>query len=208
MSNLSETPNLDDGVEEAPTQDAAGDPVPEAQRSSELIRPVETLKDFQDLEVHGTKSSLEKAQAEELANLRRRASELEISYQSAIRERELAKALAGRPLVPGAIAQLIKLWNSDLDVFEESGMHKVASRDGRPVSEAVADWLAQPEYAHFCRPTSRGGTSTPGTNRSLSDASVPSRPLSLGEAVLQRWRDTSASRPESASLPNGFGRTR
>src|SRR4051812_2133076 len=39
-----------------------------------------------------------------------RAAEIERLYRAAIRDRELATALAGRPLVPGAAGQLLKLW--------------------------------------------------------------------------------------------------
>ena len=78
--------------------------------------------------------------------------------QGRVRDRELATALAGKPLVAGAAAQLIRLWRDDFDVYEEDGRYKVAARDGRTVARSVADWLASPEYSHFCLPSSRGGT--------------------------------------------------
>ncbi|MEO6808393.1 MAG: hypothetical protein ABI353_04705, partial [Isosphaeraceae bacterium] len=84
----------------------------------------------------------------------------ERAFKETLRERELAKALAGRPLVPGGAEQLIKLWRDDFDVIEEGGEFKVSGRDGRRVSEAVAERLSSPEYAHFCPPTSRGGTAS------------------------------------------------
>lgn len=142
----------------------------------------------------------------EMAELRRKTSELESSYRQALGERDLAKELAGRPLVPGASSQLIKLWSENLVVSEEGGVYQVSSRDGRTVSEAVADWLSQPEYAHFCRPESKGGTSPPGVNRSALEAPTSSRPLNLGEEVLLRWRDSMASRTATSFLPAGISR--
>jgi hypothetical protein len=92
--------------------------------------------------------------AEELAARESRFAEMERACKAAVREREIATALAGRPLVSGAAAQLLKLWSDELDVYEEDGTYKVAARDGRPVSQAVGEWLASPEYAHFCLPPS------------------------------------------------------
>jgi hypothetical protein len=117
----------------------------------------------------------------------------------AVRERELATALAGRPLVPGAAAQLLKLWADEFDVVEDGGRYRVASRDGRPASAAVADWLARPEYAHFCPPSSRGGAAAPGAARPPS--SEPAGPPgTLGEALVRRWREANGAAPEGRPI--------
>jgi hypothetical protein len=146
--------------------------------------------------------------ARELADRDRRASEWESAYKSALRERELATALSGRPLVPGAAAQLIKLWRDDFEVASESGEHRVRTRDGRGVEQAVDDWLSASEYAHFRQATTRGGA----TERGRSPAASPGKtaavapPRTLGEAVLQHWRE-SMERGESSGARNaGFGR--
>lgn len=105
----------------------------------------------------------ESRNAEESA-ARARAEGWERAFKETLRERELAKALAGRPLVPGGAEQLIKLWRDDFDVIEQEGEFKVSARDGRQVGQAVAERLSSPEYAHFCPPTSKGGTAArPGT---------------------------------------------
>jgi hypothetical protein len=144
------------------------------------------------------------AGVEESARMRR-VEELERGFKAAVRDRELATALAGRPLVPGAAAQLIKLWRDDFDVFEEGGEYRVTSRDGRPVSKAVAERLADAEYAHFSPPSSRGGAAARGSGRT-SASGVPAAPKTLGEAALQRWREAAPSRADPASGPIGLRR--
>lgn len=134
-----------------------------------------------------------------------RIAELERAYKGAIRDRELATALAGRPLVPGAAAQLIKLWRDDFDAYEEAGEVKVVARDGRTVAKAVAERLAEGEYAHFCPSTTRGGASARGMGRTPG-AGASSSPRTLGEAAIQRWREAGASRPDPASGPIGLRR--
>src|SRR5205823_1195055 len=94
----------------------------------------------------------------EASDRARKASDWERACKEAIRDRELATALAGRPLVPGSASQLIQLWRDDFDVIEVAGELRAVSRDGRPVMKAVIDRLSEPEYAHFSPPTSRGGS--------------------------------------------------
>jgi len=129
----------------------------------------------------------------------------EKTLRDAVRDRELATALAGRALVPGAAAQLIKLWREDFDVFESDGELKVTSRDGRSVSRAIADRLDEPEYAHFRPATSRGGVATKGTGRTQTPG-TPVVPRTLGEAALLQWRERTANRAEEASGPFGLRR--
>jgi hypothetical protein len=145
--------------------------------------------------------------AREIAARDRRLADLEQAFRGAVRDRELATALAGRPLVSGAASQLLKLWRDDLDVFEEDGGYKVAAKDGRAVAQAVGEWLASPEFAHFCLPTSRGGTGARGGNRPPADA-APGGPKNLGEAVVMKWREASTARPENLLKPIGLRRHR
>ncbi len=137
---------------------------------------------------------------------RRRGAEREAALRKAIRERELAVALAGRPLVAGAASQLLKLWGEELDVYEEEGRYRVATRDGRSVMEAVTGWLSSREYAHFCAPTSKGGTAVPGQPKVAMGQGGESR--TLGEAVLQRWREGASARGNGGGEPVGLGRRR
>jgi hypothetical protein len=144
------------------------------------------------------------AHARELSERERQAAEWERSYKAALRDLELATALAGRPLVPGAAAQLIKLWRDDFDVYEEQGVLKVASRDGRAVGPAVTERLAAPEFAHFCQPTSRGGTAQPGATRPASAGPVNPTPRTLGEAAILRWREGAERQRADAAAPIGL----
>ncbi len=145
--------------------------------------------------------------SKELADRDRKISELEAAYRGSVRDRELAAALAGRALVAGAAAQLIKLWRDEFDAYEEGGRYQVASRDGRSVAQAVNGWLNSPEFAHFCLPTSRGGTAVRDANRPASPA-PPTAPRNLGEAVVQKWRSQAAAQPANLLKPIGLKRGR
>ena len=132
---------------------------------------------------------------------------LERAYRQALLERELATVLAGKPIVAGAVAQLIKLWRDDLDVYEDEGTIKVASRDGRSVSEAVAEWLDRPEYSHFRPASSRGGTGSLGMGP-RSGSSTPAQPRSLGDAILNQWREAKSKPADPQGGLPGWGRRR
>ena len=149
----------------------------------------------------------EAAHAREIADRDRKVSEWEAAFRTALRDRELATALVDRPLVSGAAPQLIRLWREEFDVFEDGGEFKVSDRQGRPVGRAVAERLASPEYAHFCRPSSRGGTASPATIRPAARTDAPPAPKTLGEAALARWHEA-ATRSQPPSAPVGLGRRR
>jgi hypothetical protein len=144
----------------------------------------------------------------ELSERDRRLAELDRACKLAVRERELATVLAGKPLVSGAAAQLVKLWRDDFDAYEEDGGYKVTARDGRPVGQVVAELLATPEYSHFCLPTSRGGTGAQGASRPQDAVVNPKGPKNLGEAVVMKWREESATRPDNFLKPIGLRRRR
>ena len=149
--------------------------------------------------------SREVAHARELDARDRKAGELERAYKAALRDRELATALVGRPLVPGAAAQLIKLWRDDFEVVDEDGSIRILAKDGRSVDQAVLDRLAGPDFAHFCLPSSRGGTGARGQNRSAAPGAAPAGPRTLGEAVVMQWREAQA-RPPGGPASTGWGR--
>jgi hypothetical protein len=144
----------------------------------------------------------EMALAKELAVRDRKVADLESAYRKALRDRELATALAGRPLVAGAAGQLIKLWRDDFDVYEEAGEYKIAARDGRTVAQWVADRFSGPDYAHFCLPTSRGGSGAKGLSQTgVPGVTVPAA-KTLGEAIISQWRESAATRV--GTLSNGL----
>ncbi|MDB5350776.1 MAG: hypothetical protein JWN86_2023 [Planctomycetota bacterium] len=176
----------------------------EALRSRAAGAPTAAPAEFAEpIEPRATPSSVPSAREDDPRD--RKAAELERAYKAAIRDRELATALAGRSLVPGAAAQLIKLWREDFDVYESDGELRVTARDGRDVSKAVGERLAEAEYAHFCPSTSRGGAMTKGTGRSASPP-APAAPRTLGEAALLRWREGASGRGDPASGSIGLRR--
>ena len=144
--------------------------------------------------------------AQELAARDRKVAELERAYRAALRDRELATALAGKPLVAGAAAQLIKLWRDDFDVYEEDGEYRVTARDGRAVDQAVAERLAGAEYAHFCLPSSRGGAGAKGPSQSAARPPPPPaarRPWARRSSCSGARQ--SATRVRRPSQPIGLG---
>lgn len=136
----------------------------------------------------------------------RQLTEKEKSYRSALKDRELASTLAGSRLVPGAAAQLIKLWSDEFEVLEEDGRYRVVSRDGRSVGQVVEEWLGRSEFAHFCQSGTRGGTGARGAERPTDGGSV-FRPTTLGEAIVERWRDE-ARLQDAVPAPIGLNRRR
>lgn len=145
---------------------------------------------------------------EEIARWSKKAEDWERAFKTATKEKELAAVLASRPLVQGAASQLIKLWRDELEVIDDAGQIRVATRDGRSVSDAVNTWLASSEYAHFSRPSSRGGTTPPGDSRSTATAPAAPPPKNLGEAVLMRWREALQGNRQDPDAPIGLGRRR
>ncbi|HWE36562.1 MAG TPA: hypothetical protein VG406_08350 [Isosphaeraceae bacterium] len=148
----------------------------------------------------------EEGLARELAARDRKVADLESAYRKALRDRELATALAGKPLVAGAAIQLIRLWRDDLDVYEESGEYRVAARDGRAVAQWVADRLGKPDYAHFCLPPSRGGSGAKGLSQSGGPGAAAPSAKTLGEAVISQWRESAAGRAAPTTGLTGWGR--
>lgn len=130
---------------------------------------------------------------------------LEKRFRETLRERELATALAGKPIVPGAATQLIKLWRDDFEVYEERGEYRVSLNDGRNVAKTVADRLASPEFAHFCLPASRGGSPTADSTKTVSSTTINASPKTLGETIVAQWRDL-AVRSKDSTRPFGLGR--
>ena len=155
-----------------------------------------------------SRTAIERMKDDEVLSRERRLAELETVCKSAVRERELATLLAGKALVGGGAAQLIKLWSGEFDVYEEQGRFKVSSRDGRDVSQVVNEWLASPEYSHFCLPTSRGGTGSKDASRPAGVTTSKAVPKTLGEAIVMKWREESAAQPNNLLKPIGLRRDR
>lgn len=157
-------------------------------------------------EVDAASAAREADHARELSDRERKSAEWERAFRAALRDREVATALVGRPLLPGAASQLLKLWREEFEVYEDGGEFKVVDRLGRPAGKAVDAWLAGPDYAHFCQPSSRGGTAVKGGHRPAADGGTQA-PKTLGEAALLRWQEA-ATKATGRSAPIGLGRRR
>ncbi len=212
MENLPTPPALIEGEEVASPSD---DYVKVSRAELEDLRsragaPVDPRTSPPDALPEGTLSPrVSEAQlAREFALRDQRLAELERSCKAAVRDRELATSLAGRPLVEGAASQLIRLWRDEFDAYEEGSNYKVASKDGRSVGEVVKEWLASAEYSHFCLPTSRGGTGARDASRPPNPPASQAAPRNLGESIVMRWREESASKPNNLLKPIGLRRHR
>jgi hypothetical protein len=79
-------------------------------------------------------------------------SRAEEAYKSALIDREIATALAGWDLVPGAMSQLIKAWRGEFLALDDGDEIRVRTRQGWTVAHAVADWFRHfPEYHGFLK---------------------------------------------------------
>ena len=112
-------------------------------------------------------------------------------------ERELALALSGQALLPGVAGQLLQLLRGRV-VAEPAGHQaagfEVKSADGRPIGDAVTDWLKSPEFQHFRPAVTRGGTATRNETAhaaGVTGASAANPPKSLNEMVIHQWRQRS-----------------
>src|SRR3954470_11845632 len=112
---------------------------PSQSTQDEATTPSDVSPDAARADFDALLKAREAAHAREIAAFESKAAEWERAFKSALRDRELATALAGRPLVPGAVPQLIKLWRDEFDVHEDRGEFKVSARDGRGVGQAVAE---------------------------------------------------------------------
>lgn len=115
-------------------------------------------------------------------------------------ERELALALSGQAILPGVAGQLLRLFR-DRVVAEpavQGAGFEVKSADGRPIGDAVTDWLKSPEFQHFRPAGTRGGTATRSETAAAGGQSVnaASPPKSLNEIVIHQWRQRSGRAPQ------------
>ncbi len=155
----------------------------------------------------------EASYAEELAAQERKAAEWERAYKAAFRDRELAAALAGKPLVAGAAAQLIKLWCDDFDVYEEGG--RAQGRLPRRPEHRPGDRRAtrQPRLRPLPPTIVARRNGPPGSEPALDRPADPVRPQNPGRsrrATLagirhaQRRPLVSNVRPERPALRDGM----
>jgi hypothetical protein len=117
--------------------------------------------------------ALQRTQAETaLTAERERLKQVEDRARRYALDGELARALAGHPLVVGGAEQLTKLIRHEFTVEGQGETFVVRSADFRAVPDYVAAVLARPEYAHFLRAQNPGG----GTGGAQGTQAAPTGP--------------------------------
>ncbi len=142
----------------------------------------------------------QKGQAEEALRMVREQSEHVLSTErqrfSQIEERakryaldiEVSRALTAYNLVPGGSEQLSHLWCNQFVVDAQGESFAVRTPTFQSVGDFVSQQLARPEYAHFLRASTQGGTAT---GQTIQAAQTPPagptttpQPRNMGEAVI------------------------
>jgi hypothetical protein len=182
----------------------------EAAQTLDELRAEQERKEEERRIKEGKWEELVKEYKEKLEVETRKLQERDRALKTSLRDRELTAALAQHSLVPGASKQLLALVRDQFDVHEDGGQLVVKSRGFEAVDDAVRQLLAQPEYAHFLRATSHGGSGA--TGGQLTQHTPPPTaggtpiPANLGEAIVLQWqsrKQQAASTP--GSLPVGLG---
>lgn len=196
---------------ESPKEVAPQAPSASPDRSSELIAELTALRTYKlqreaedqqkraNLRADEQRKLAEKGQIEELVKRyteeveveRKKTEEVVKRHKNGERTRELALALSGQQLVPGAAWQLTKLWEGEFDVIESGDGYRVVSKDLKSPADWVREKLASEEYAHFVKAEARGGggakggqTRQPTTIEKALDH-IQGRPVLTPEIMLE-----------------------
>lgn len=165
----------------------------------------------------------QKGQAEEALRMLREQSEQSLSAErqrfAQIEERakryaldiEVSRALTVYNLVPGGSEQLAHLWRSQFVVETQGESFSVRTPTYQSVGEFVSQQLARPEYAHFLRASTQGGTATGQTTQAAqtppaSPAADP-QPRNMGEAVILHMQSAQKAQGDARAnmnLPMGL----
>jgi hypothetical protein len=113
-------------------------------------------------------------------------------------DNELAKALAMHAILPGTADQLTMILRGQLQVQEEGEKYVVRTPTFVAAADHVAQTLAKPEFAHFLRPHSAGGTAGTGATQAAPTPAanpVPDLlPKNFGEAIILQIQAQQASK--------------
>jgi len=165
----------------------------------------------------------QKGQAEEALRMLRDQSDQAISAErqrfSQIEERakryaldiEVSRALTTYNLVPGGSEQLAHLWRSQFVVEAQGESFSVRTPTYQSVGEFVSQQLARPEYAHFLRASTQGGTATGQTTQSAqtppAGPTPAPQPRNMGEAVILHMQSAQKAQGDARAnmnLPMGL----
>jgi hypothetical protein len=165
----------------------------------------------------------QKGQAEEALRMVREQSDLAISAErqrySQIEDRakryaldiEVSRALTTYNLVPGGSEQLAHLWRNQFVVEAQGESFSVRTPTYQAVGDYVSQQLARPEYAHFIRASTQGGTATGQTTQAAqtppAGPSATPQPKTMGEAVILHMQGVQKAQGDARanmSLPMGL----
>jgi hypothetical protein len=174
-----------------------------AERTELLLKKGEVEKALNEIQARS------KAREEEL--LRAKVAAEDMAKRHAIKS-QLGSALSFHPLVPGAVDQLMTLWQGNLNAVQEGDGFSVRTPDYAPVSEFVKSQFTKPEYAHFLRPSSAGGTAGTGAAQSpptpAANPTPAPEPKNFSEALILQFqadRQKQAAQPAALDPKQGFG---
>jgi hypothetical protein len=165
----------------------------------------------------------QKGQAEEALRMVREQSDLALSAErqrySQIEDRakryaldiEVSRALTTYNLVPGGSEQLAHLWRSQFVVEAQGESFSVRTPTYQAVGDFVSQQLARPEYAHFLRASTQGGTATGQTTQAAqtppASPSATPQPKTMGEAVILHMQGVQRAQGDARAnmnLPMGL----
>jgi hypothetical protein len=123
---------------------------------------------------------------------------------------ELARALASQPLVSAAAAsQLANIFRNEFQVHAEGDSFNVRTATYETPSQFVASQLAKPDFAHFVRASSQGGTGGQTAQTAATPPATPApepQPKNMGEAVILHMQGMKkAEGNPQANMGLGFG---
>jgi hypothetical protein len=124
---------------------------------------------------------------------------------------ELSRALTAHNLVQGGAEQLSQLWRTQFVVDAQGDSFSVRTPTFQSVNEFVSQQLSRPEYAHFLRASTNGGTAT---GQTIQTAQTPPasptptpQPKNMGEAVILHMQSLQKAQGDARanmSLPMGL----
>lgn len=162
----------------------------EALEAAEATRKdAERKAEEEKLRDKGKWEELLKAKEADLERERGEKAELTSRTKKSVLAKELATALSGHTLVPGASVQLGKLWSDEFEVKPDGDEWRVETRDRKSPAEFVREKLASDDWAHFVKAEARGGAGGGGgeATRTNQDKSAAPKPGSLEHNVAQ-WK--------------------
>lgn len=162
-------------------------------------------------EVENALRMLREQSDQTLSAERQRLAQIEDRAKRYALEGEVSHALAGHSLVPGGAEQLSQLWRTQFVVDAQGDSFAVRTPTFQSVGEYVSQQLARPEYAHFLRASSQGGTAMGQTVQAAqtppANLAPAPQPRNMGEAVILHMQGLQKAQGDARanlSLPMGL----